>query len=65
MSLLITFWNGNYTQFDECNSIEHDLGLFRIYQNHECYEYEKDGIKEIIIVNDYTRTYAINQGYEQ
>lgn len=64
MSLLITFWDGNYTQFDECNSIEDDLGLIRIYQNHECYEYEKDDIKEIIIVNEYTLSYAISHGYE-
>lgn len=51
MSLLITFWDGDCTQFDNCDSIEDTLGLFRIYQNHECY--------------DYTRSYAIDHGYEQ
>lgn len=64
MSIFISLWNGDYTQFDECDSIEHTLGLFRIYQNHECYEYEEDHIKEIIFVNDYTRSYAIEHGYE-
>ena len=65
MSIFITFWNGDYSQFDECLSIVHSESIIRIYQNHECYEYEKDDIKEIIIVNDYTRSYAIDQGYEQ
>ena len=64
MSIFITFWNGDYTQFNECDSIEYTLGLVRIYENDECYEYEEDGIKEIIFVNDYTRSYAIELGYE-
>ena len=64
MSLLITFWNGDYCQFDECYPIEHTLGLFRICQNHECQEYVEDDIKEIIFVNDYTMSYAIDLGYK-
>jgi hypothetical protein len=64
MSILITLWNGHYTQFDECDSIDYTLGLVRIFQNNEIYEYEEGGIKEIIFVNEYTRSYAIEQGYE-
>ena len=64
MSIFITFWNGDYTQFDECDSIDYTLGLVRIFENNESYQYEDGGIKEIIFVNDYTRSYAIAQGYE-
>ena len=65
MSIFITFWNGDYVQFDECDSIDYTLGLFTIFENNECYEYEEDGIKEIIFVNPYTMSYAIDLGYEQ
>lgn len=64
MSIFITFWNGDYTQFDECDSIDYTLGLVRIFENNESYEYEEGDIKEIIFINDYTRSYAIEQGYE-
>lgn len=39
MNLLITFWNGDYSQFDE------------------------GGVKEIIFVNEYTLSHAIDEGY--
>lgn len=64
MILLITFYNGEHTQFDNCDSIEHSLCLLRIFENNVCYEYEEDDIKEIIFVNDYTRSYAIDFGYK-
>lgn len=63
MSLLITFWNGDYTQFDNCYSIDYTLGLFRIFENNVSYEYEEDDIKEIIFINNYTLSYAIELGY--
>lgn len=63
MSIFITFWNGDYAQFDNCDSIEYTLGLVRIFENNEPYEYEEDSIKEIIFVNDYTRSYARDLGY--
>ena len=63
MSLLITFWDGDYSQFDECDGIDFTLGLVRIYENNECYEYYENGVKEIIFVNEYTFSYAIDQGY--
>ena len=65
MSLLITFWNGDYTQFDNCYSIDCTLGLFRIYENNESYEYEEDDIKEIIFINNYTLSYAKDLGYRE
>ena len=37
MSLLITFWDGRYSQFDECDGIDFTLGLVRIYEDCECY----------------------------
>lgn len=63
MSLLITFWNGDYVQFDKCDSIDYALGLVKIFENYEVYEYDEDDIKEIIFVNGYTMSYAIGQGY--
>lgn len=53
-----------YVQFDECDSIDYTLGLVRIFVNNEFYEYKEDVIKELIFVNDHTRSYAIELGYE-
>ena len=64
MSLLISFWNGDYAQFDNCYSIDYTLGLVKIFENNASYEYEYDSIKEIIFVNDYTLSYAIELGYK-
>lgn len=63
MKLLITFWDGRYSQFDECDGIDFTLGLVRIYEDCECYEYDEDEVKEIIFVNEYTLSYAIDEGY--
>ena len=63
MSLLITFWDGDHVQFDDCDSIDYTVGLVRIFENYEVYEYVEDDIKEIIFVNDYTMPYAIDLGY--
>ena len=41
MNIFITFWNGDYVQFDECDSIDYTLGLVRIFENNELYEYEE------------------------
>ena len=62
MSLLITFWNGDYSQF-ECDCIDFTLGLVRIHENNVYYEYDEEEIKEIIFVNEYTLSYAIDKGY--
>lgn len=64
MNIFITFWNDDYVQFDECDSIDYTLGLVRIFVNNVFYEYKEDDIKELIYVNDYTRSYAIELGYE-
>jgi hypothetical protein len=63
MSLLITFWNGHYSQFDECDGIDFILGLVRIYENNVSYEYDEGEVKEIIFVNEYTLSHAIDEGY--
>lgn len=66
MSILITFWNGDYVQFDECENIDFDytLGILSICDGNGWHECLDDDIKEIIFVNDYTMSYAIEQGYE-
>lgn len=64
MNIFIIFWNGDYVQFDECDSIDFTLGLVRIFVDNEFYEYKENGIKELIFVNDYTRSHAIELGYE-
>ena len=46
--------------FDECDCIGYTLGLVRIYENNECYEYDDPGVKEIIFVNEYTLSHAID-----
>ena len=50
------------TQFNNC-SFESDLGLLRIKEGQYDYEYDFDDIKEFIIVNEYTLSYAIENGY--
>ena len=64
MNIFITFWNGDYTQFDNCYSIDYTLGLVRIFENNVWYEYEEDDIKEIIFINIYTLSYAKDLGYK-
>lgn len=64
MSIFITFWSGDYVQFDECETIDYTLGIVRIFENNECYEYDEYAIKEIIFVNDFTKSYAIEHGYD-
>lgn len=64
MSIFITFWNGDCTQFDECETIDYSLGLVRILENYEWYEYSEEDIKEIIFVNNFTLSYAKDLGYE-
>ena len=64
MSLFILFCNGKYSLFHECEAIVHSTGIVRIYENDECYEYEEDEIKEIIFVNNYTSSSAIELIYD-
>lgn len=64
MSIFIKFNDGRYSQFDECDSIEFTYGTVIILEDNEPFVYTGDEIKEIIFVNDYTLSYAIEQGYE-
>lgn len=64
MSIFIKFYDGRYSQFDECDSIEFTYGTVIILEDNEPSVYTEDEIKEIIFVNDYTLSYAIEQGYE-
>ena len=64
MNIFIIFWNGDYVQIDECETIEYTLGQLSICDGTDWYEYSDDVIKEIIFVNDYTMSYAVEQGYE-
>lgn len=62
MNIFLLFYDGNYTQFNEC-SFESFLGLLLIKEGQYEYEYDFDGIKEFIVVNEYTLSYAIEKGY--
>lgn len=64
MSIFIMFNDGSYSQFDECDSIEFTSGTLIILEDNLFFVYADDEIKEIIFVNDYTLSYAIEQGYE-
>lgn len=64
MSIFIKFNNGRYLQFDECDTIKFICGRVIILEDNEPSVYTEDEIKEIIFVNDYTLSYAIEQGYE-
>lgn len=64
MNIFITFWNGDYVQFDECETIDCTLGLVRILDDYDWFEYPENDIKEIIFVNQYTLSYAKDLGYE-
>lgn len=64
IGIFIIFWNGGHSQFDEWETIEQSLGKLSLCEDGKWYEYSEDDIKEIILVNDYTITYAIGQGYE-
>ena len=55
-------YDGSHVQFNNC-SFESDLGLLRIKEGQGDYEYDFDNIKEFIVVNEYTLSYAIENGY--
>lgn len=57
------FWNGDYAQF-VCDGIDFTQGLVSICEGNDWYEYSEEDIKELIFVNGYTLSYAIDQGYE-
>ena len=63
MNIFLDFYNGDYVQFNNCY-FESDTGLIRIIENGFTYEYDFDDIREFILVNEYTLSYAITQGYK-
>lgn len=63
MSIFIRFWDGTI-QFDNCDNIDFTYGTVTVLEDNESYVYNEDDIKEIIFVNDYTLSYAIEQGYD-
>lgn len=50
-------------QFNSCY-FESDIDLIRIIENGYTYEYDFDDIREFILINEYTLSYAITQGYK-
>lgn len=64
MSIFIKFCSGYCAQFDECDNIDFTYGTVTVFEDNVCYFYAEDEIKEIIFVNDYTLSYAIEQGYD-
>ena len=63
MNIFLDFYNGDHVQFNNCY-FESDTGLIRIIENGYTYEYDFDDIQEFILVNEYTLSYAIEQGYK-
>lgn len=61
MNIFLRMYDGSHVQFNNC-SFESVLGLLRIKEQHD-YEYVFDDIKEFIIINEYTLSYAIENGY--
>lgn len=62
MNIFLRMYDGSHVQFNNC-SFESDLCLLRIKEGQCDYEYDFDDIKEFILVNDYTLSYAIEHGY--
>ena len=62
MNVFLLFYDGSHTQFNNC-SFETYSGLLTIKECQYNYEYDFDDIKEFIIVNEYTLSYAIEKGY--
>ena len=62
MNVFLMFYDGSHEQFHNC-SFESDLDRLRIKEGQYDYEYDFDDIKEFILVNDYTLSYAIENGY--
>ena len=58
----LMFYDGNYTQFNNCSFVAYS-GLLTIKEGQDNYEYDFDDIKEFILVNEYTLSYAIEHGY--
>lgn len=61
MNIFLRMYDGSHVQFNNC-SFESDLGLLRIKEQYN-YEYDFDDIKEFILINEYTLSYAIENGY--
>ena len=55
-------YDGSHVQFNNC-SFESYSGLLIIKEGQDKYGYDFDDIKEFILVNEYTLSYAIEHGY--
>ena len=54
MNVFLLFYDGSHTQFNNC-SFSAESGLLKIKEG----QYDFDDVKEFILVNDYTLSYAI------
>ena len=62
MNVFLRMYDGSHAQFNNCSFIA-KLGLLIIKEVQHQYQYDFDDIKEFIIVNEYTLSYAIEHGY--
>ena len=62
MNVFLLFYDGSHTQFNKC-SFSAESELLTIKEGQYDYDYNFDDIKEFILVNDYTLSYAIEHGY--
>ena len=62
MNIFLMFYDGSHTQFNNC-TFEGNNGLLSIKENGYIYQHDFDEVKEFILVNEYTLSYAIEHGY--
>lgn len=62
MNVFLMFYDGTHMQFKNC-SFSAESELLTIVENHYAYECNIDDVKEFILVNEYTLSYAIEHGY--
>lgn len=63
MDILLIFWDGGKASFRD-SVIESSMGLLTILENGDEYEYDIEDIKEFIMVNGFTLSYARDNGFE-
>lgn len=62
MDVFLRRYDGTHMQFNNCSFEAYD-GILIIKEGQDKYGYDFDNIKEFIVVNEYTLSYAIEHGY--
>ena len=62
MNIFLRMYDGSHVQFNNCSFASYS-GLLIIKEGQYDYDYNFEDIKEFILVNEYTLSYAIEHGY--